>query len=365
MSEGQQRKIIHIDCDSFFASVEMRDDPSLRGRPVAVGGSPDGRGVVATCSYEARRFGVRSAMPMAQALRLCPELVVLRTRMDKYKDASEAVHSIFRRFTDRIEPLSLDEAFLDVTGSVLFNGSATRIAEAIRRAVREELGLTVSAGVAPNKFLAKIASDWRKPDGLFVLKPDEVDAFVRRLPVEKLFGVGPRTAEKLHRLGLRSCEDLRALDLPTLTERFGVFGQRLFDLARGKDERPVQPHRVRKSLSVERTFSEDLATEAACLALFPELLSALETRLGRQTLEEAPSRGFVKVRFDDFTTTTAEAPMVGLDREGLTTLLRTAWARGARPVRLLGVGLGFRSQRMPQRQLPLPYGAAGAELERR
>ncbi|MGB0318409.1 MAG: DNA polymerase IV, partial [Pseudomonadales bacterium] len=269
MSEGQQRKIIHIDCDSFFASVEMRDDPSLRGRPVAVGGSPDGRGVVATCSYEARRFGVRSAMPMAQALRLCPELVVLRTRMDKYKEASEAVQSIFRRFTDRIEPLSLDEAFLDVTGSVLFNGSATRIAEAIRRAVREELGLTVSAGVAPNKFLAKIASDWRKPDGLFVLKPDEVDAFVRRLPVEKLFGVGPRTAEKLHRLGLRSCEDLRTLDLPTLTERFGVFGKRLFDLARGQDERPVQPHRVRKSLSVERTFSEDLATEAACLALFP------------------------------------------------------------------------------------------------
>lgn len=151
MDQAGQRKIIHIDCDSFFASVEMRDDPSLRGRPVAVGGSPDGRGVVATCSYEARRFGVRSAMPMAKALRLCPELVVLRTRMDKYKDASTAVHRIFRRFTDRIEPLSLDEAFLDVTGSVLFNGSATLIAEAIRRAVREELQLTVSAGVAPNK----------------------------------------------------------------------------------------------------------------------------------------------------------------------------------------------------------------------
>lgn len=357
MDQAAQRKIIHIDCDSFFASVEMRDDPSLRGRPVAVGGSPDGRGVVATCSYEARRFGVRSAMPMAKALRLCPELVVLRTRMDKYKDASTAVHRIFRRFTDRIEPLSLDEAFLDVTGSVLFNGSATLIAEAIRRAVREELQLTVSAGVAPNKFLAKIASDWRKPDGLFVLRPEDVDLFVRRLPVEKIYGVGPRTAEKLHRLGLRTCEDLRTLDLPTLMERFGTFGQRLFELCRGEDDRPVQPHRLRKSLSVERTFSEDLATEAACLALFPELLEALATRLGKQQLDEAPSRGFVKVRFDDFTTTTAEGPMSGLDADALTALLRTAWARGGRPVRLLGVGLGFRSQRMPQKQLPLPYGS--------
>ena len=197
-----------------------------------MGGSPDGRGVVATCSYEARRFGVRNAMPMAQALRLCPELVVLRTRMDKYKEASEAVQSIFRRFTDRIEPLPLTKPS-STSRAPCYSTAAPRVAEAIRRAVREEQGLTVSAGVAPNKFLAKIASDWRKPDGLFVLKPDEVDAFVRRLPVEKLFGVGPRTAEKLHRLGLRSCEDLRTLDLPTLTERFGVFGKRLFDLAGG------------------------------------------------------------------------------------------------------------------------------------
>src|SRR5690606_18222153 len=222
------------------------------------------RGVIATCNYEARAYGVRSAMASAHALKLCPDLLIVRPRREAYREASQEIHAIFRSYTDLIEPLSLDEAFLDVTGCEHFAGSATRIAQDIRRRVWQQLRITVSAGVAPNKFLAKIASDWKKPDGLFVITPGEVDDFVRVLPVNRLHGVGRVTAEKLSRLGIRSCGDLREWDKLALVREFGAFGERLWGLARGIDERAVQVESRRQSVSVEQTYDQDLPDLAAC-----------------------------------------------------------------------------------------------------
>ncbi|WP_404376870.1 DNA polymerase IV [Vreelandella aquamarina] len=332
------RKIIHCDCDCFYAAVEMRDNPTLTDIPIAIGGSVEQRGVVATCNYPARKFGIHSAMPMAQALKRCPHLTVIRGDMAKYKAVARQVFAIYRDITELIEPLSLDEAFLDVSGVTLHHGSATRMAEAIRQRVKEEVGITVSAGVAPNKFLAKIASDWRKPDGLCVITPDDIDAFVQQLPVKKIHGVGPRTAEKLAELGIHTGADLRARPLTELVERFGRFGHRLHELSHGRDERPVKTHRERKSVSTEQTYSQDLPTLEACRRQLPELISDLERRYAR--LDPAPAvRGvMVKVKFNDFTQTTVEHADPAPNLEQFETLLNVGWARGARPVRLLGVG---------------------------
>ncbi|MDC6472815.1 DNA polymerase IV, partial [Luminiphilus sp.] len=257
-----QRKIIHLDADCFYAAIEMRDDPALRGIPIAVGGSAERRGVLTTCNYEARAFGLHSAMPTAQAMRLCPSLTVVAPQMGKYREASKAMRAIFSDFTEIIEPLSLDEAYLDVSEISDGDLTATRIAKAIRQRIREELHITVSAGVSVNKFIAKVASDWKKPDGLTVVPPDQVDAFVAALPVKKIPGVGSVTAEKMHRYGLRNCADIRNWSLFELRRRFGKFGLVLHERARGRDERPVQPARVRKSISVERTFDEDISGPA-------------------------------------------------------------------------------------------------------
>lgn len=370
-----QRKIIHCDCDCFYAAVEVRDRPELAGRPVAVGGSAEGRGVIATCNYEARRFGVHSAMPAAHAQRLCPDLILIRPDMDKYREVSRAIHRIFQRFTDRIEPLSLDEAFLDLTGSELLAGSATRIAMTIRNAVRREIGITISAGVAPNKFLAKIASDWNKPDGLFVIAPDDVAAFLPKLPVQRLPGVGPATTRRLTDLGIRYCADLLDADTLALHEQLGSQAQRLLQLARGEDTRPVRPRSVRKSVSVEHTYDVDLIDLNACRRALADLEPRLRARLTRAGATQGISRCFVKVRFSDFTTTTAERAVEPPQLETLnevlaeafTELLETAWLRGRKPVRLLGVGVGFRNQEAPRQQLVLPLqapeipGSAGEE----
>ena len=259
----------------------MRDDPRLQGRPVAVGGSVDRRGVIATCNYEARSWGVHSAMPSARALKLCPDLVILKPRMDAYKAASRQIHSILHDYTDCIEPLSLDEAFLDVTDCTSCSGSATLIAKEIRSRVWQELRLVVSAGVAPNKFLAKIASDWRKPNGLFVITPDQVDDFVLSLPVKKLHGVGKVTAAKLAAMGINDCAQLREHSPLALAKAFGSFGERLWSLARGIDDRPVQPFSRRQSISVEHTFDKDLPDLAACLEQLPSLLEDLTRRQQR------------------------------------------------------------------------------------
>lgn len=315
----------------------MRDNPALRGIPMAVGGASDRRGVIATCNYEARRFGVRSAMSSARALQLCPDLILVSGRMEAYQAASRQIMAIYRGYTDLIEPLSLDEAFLDVTESQACRGSATLIAKEIRQRVREEVGITVSIGVAPNKFLAKIASDWNKPDGLHVILPDQVDRFVSELAVEKLHGVGSKTADRLHRLQLFTCADLRQQPLSLLLRHFGSFGQRLHQLAWGLDDRPVRTSRVRKSISTEHTYAQDLRSLDSCLDRLDELLEDLAQRYAR--LKGYRIRGaVVKMKFHDFAQTTVESAGSDLSRAVFVELMVQAWRRGERPVRLLGVG---------------------------
>ncbi len=267
--------------DAFYASVEIKHRPELKGRAIAVGGSPEGRGVIATSSYEARKFGVKSAMASSTAMRLCPHLVILRPDFSKYKLESRMVREIFERFSDKIQPLSLDEAYLDVTGSEHFGGSATRIAEEIRRIIREERGLTASAGVAPNKFLAKVASDMNKPDGCTVIRPADIPEFIVKLPIQKIWGVGKVTAKRMNEKGIFTCGDLQKYSVGELTSMFGYWGPTLFDYARGIDNRIVHEDRERKSLSVEETYYRDLETLEECLEKLPELYEDWYERMQR------------------------------------------------------------------------------------
>lgn len=295
------RKVIHVDMDAFYASVEQRDDPSLRGRPVAVGGS-SGRGVVAAASYEARKFGVRSAMPSARAARLCPDLVFRKPRFEVYRQVSQQIREIFHEYTPHVEPLSLDEAYLDVTADLKGIGSATRIAEEIRRRIKAETGLTASAGVSYNKFLAKLASDQNKPDGLCVIKPGKGAAFVAALPVRRFHGVGPRGAEKMARLGIETGADLRAKDLAFLRQHFGSFAEYLYRAARGVDLRQVRADRPRKSVGGERTFFEDIAGAEALRETMDSIIDIVWERI-----ERAEARGrtvTLKLRYADFRTLT-------------------------------------------------------------
>ncbi len=333
------RKIIHCDCDCFYASVEMRDDPTLRGRPLAVGGRPEHRGVVATCNYEARHFGVHSAMSSALALRKCPDLLILPPAMEKYRIASRQIMAIYRDYTAEVEPLSLDEAYLDVTHTDRCKRSATLMASEIRQRVREAVGVTVSAGVAPNKFVAKIASDWNKPDGLHVVRPHEVDAFVAALSVRKIFGVGKVTAAKLEKLGLSTCAQLREWPLVDLHRHFGVFGKRLYELSRGIDERPVRADQERKSISVETTYVTDLRTVDECAAELRHLAEQLDARIVRAEAGPAVRKLFVKIRFADFQRTTVECVGHVTHWPTLLALLEKGFARRDRAVRLLGVGV--------------------------
>ncbi|MDV3505075.1 DNA polymerase IV [Marinobacter sp. M-5] len=351
----RQRKIIHVDCDCFYAAVEMRDDPSLREVPLAVGGE-GGRGVVTTCNYRARAFGVRSAMPGGEARRLCPGLVTVPPDMARYRAVSQQVMAILRELTDLVEPLSLDEAFLDVSDVADHQGSATLMARYLRRRVREEVGITISAGVAPNKFLAKIASDWEKPDGLFVIRPQDVDGFVAQLPVEKLFGVGQVTAGKLHGLGVATCGDLQAIGADVLMDRFGKQGYRLHEMAFGRDERPVVVSRIAKSLSVERTFSQDLPDKAACETVMASLVADLNLRLGRKARNKPIHKLFIKIRYSDFSTHTLERVREQVQQpamEDFRPLLDELVTDTERPVRLLGLGVRFRNDESPITQLRL------------
>ncbi|RDE24120.1 DNA polymerase IV [Motiliproteus coralliicola] len=356
-----QRKIIHADCDCFFAAVEMRDDPSLRDIPFAIGGDPGRRGVISTCNYPAREFGIHSAMASGLAVKRCPQLRILPGNMDKYREASAQIDKIFRQYTDLVEPLSLDEAFLDVSHSEQCHGSATRMAEQIRRQVAQEVGITISAGVAPNKFLAKVASDWQKPDGLTVIRPEQVDDFVRQLPVKKIPGVGPVTAAKLAEKGVSRCEELQRYSLEELQEWMGRMGERLYQRCRGIDHREVQPVRERKSLSVEHTFATDLPDLDACHEPLVELFKKLQLRLARKG-ENKPIAGvLLKLKFDDFSSTTVETRIdsCGYDRIHLALyrpLLSQGFERGRRPVRLLGVGVRFTDDLpVAATQLALPF----------
>lgn len=333
------RKIIHCDCDCFYASIEMRDNPELRGKPVAVGGSPERRGVVATCNYEARQFGIHSAMASATARQRCPHLIIIKPDMEKYRTASTQIHEVFNQFTSIIEPLSLDEAYLDVTDCEEFNGSATLIAEAIRDQVRDTIGITISAGIAPNKFLAKVASDWNKPDGQFVITPAEVESFVATLPVKKLHGVGKVTAAKMKRLNIETCGDIRQLDTEQLEKYFGSFGNRLKQLSLGIDDRAVQTQRIRKSVSVENTYAKDLPNLEACLAELPGLEQQLEKRMEKIRGSYRVHKQFIKVKFHDFVQTTVEMLSDTRDSENYQNLCKDGFERGNKPVRLLGLGV--------------------------
>jgi len=352
------RKIIHIDADAFYASIEERDNPSLRQLPIAVGGAPGNRGVVATCNYIARQYGVHSAMASSRALALCPSLVFIKPRFDVYREASQRMHAIFKQYTQVIEPLSLDEAYLDVTACEQHQGSATRIAKAIQQEVRNTLGFTVSAGVAPNKFLAKVASDWRKPAGIHVIAPDTIDDFVKGLPVKKINGVGKVTERKLAALGIHTCLDLQQVPLSTLEENFGTYGKRLSEVAFGLDERPVVTKRNRKSLSVEHTFETDLDTNdqlhLQCERQYAELIERSKKLKPEQTV----SGRVVKIKFNDFSQTTLEEAIpIGFEDwrnlSAFKAMIISAWQRKQRPVRLIGLGLRISNNKTDKHQLDL------------
>jgi DNA polymerase-4 len=350
---GTTRRIIHLDMDAFYASVEQRDDPALRGRPLAVGGSPQSRGVVAAASYEARRFGVRSAMPMARALRLCPELVVVRPDFARYRAASQHVMSILRECTPLVEPLSLDEAYLDVTENRWGEPLATPIAKRLKARIRDELQLSASAGVAPNKFLAKIASGWHKPDGLTVIPPERVEAFLQQLPVEALWGVGPVTAKKLRAVGIQMLVDVRAVDESALQQTVGSLAAWLKRLALGDDPREVSPDRPWKSISAETTYAEDLERPAEMRAELDRLARRVAASLAKKQLYARCVT--LKLRYADFTTVTrshtagqASRDPAAFAARAVALLERTDAAR--RPVRLLGVG----AHGLSGDQTPLP-----------
>ncbi len=335
------RKIIHCDADCFFAAVEMRDNPQLREIPMAITGSVSRRGVVSTCNYAARRFGVRSAMPTWQAKSLCPHLMLMPHNMEKYQEASRAIHGIFSRYTDQVEKVSVDEAYLDVSHSERHRGSATLLAGEIRERVATEVGITVSAGVAPNKFLAKIASEWRKPDGLFVIAPHQVDAFMVELPVELIQGVGAKMTRTLHHRGIYTCGDLQRWSLSELVRHFGRFGNRLHELSKGTDSRPVSSSRLRKSVSVERTFQQDLSDPGDCVRELTGLHERLQVRLNRLPNGYRIAKINVKIRFSDFSITTVETASCVPDFAGYASLARQGVTRADLPVRLLGLGVQF------------------------
>ncbi|MFP4283689.1 MAG: DNA polymerase IV [Opitutales bacterium] len=348
------RKVIHVDMDCFYAAIECRDEPSIAHLPVGVGGS-SGRGVLTTCNYVARAYGCRSAMPVFQARELCPQLILKPVRFDLYRRESARIRAIFADYTDLIEPLSLDEAYLDVTAHPDY---AWTIARDIRRRIREELDLTASAGIAANKMLAKIASDWRKPDGQFAVLPEEVEAFMRDLPVRKLPGVGPRAQERLAEHGIETCGDLQDVPLHHLTAWFGpAWAGVLVDRARGIDERPVESSRERKSMSCEHTFSRNLETYEQCRERLLAMIGELSDDLAGKDALPAVRKVFVKVKFADFRSTTRERPALELEPGLIEELLREAHGRSAEPVRLLGLGVRFATApEEDHRQLLLPLG---------
>jgi DNA polymerase IV len=340
MSPPPQRKIIHVDMDCFYAAIEVRDHPELRGKPVAVGGSSERRGVLTTCSYEARQFGCRSAMPTFKAMRLCPDLILMPVRFDVYRRESARIREIFHRFTSLVEPLSLDEAFLDVSH---LNSSGSAVAGEIRAMIHEETQLTASAGISTNKLIAKIASDWRKPNGQFEVAESEKERFMRALPVKRLWGVGKVTEKRLLALGLETCGDIVDRPLHQLVAELGRFGMDLHEMAQGIDYREVNPSRERKSLSNERTFAENLTTAADGLAKLEPIIDELEADLAHaRNRDRAICKSVVKLKFADFTQTTIERSATEVDRALFRALLEEAWARGeGKSVRLIGAGVRF------------------------
>ncbi|MCK6262564.1 DNA polymerase IV [Vibrio sp. ZSDE26] len=339
--DGLVRKIIHIDMDCFYAAVEMRDNPHYRGRPLAVGGSEKQRGVLSTCNYEARKFGIHSAMPTARALKLCPELLVVPGRMEVYKEVSIHIREIFSRYTSLIEPLSLDEAYLDVSDSTLCKGSATLIAQAIRDDIWRELHLTASAGVAPIKFLAKVASDLNKPNGQCVIPPNQVQEVIDGLSLGKLPGVGKVTLERLNQAGYFYCRDIRASNYREILETFGRLGDSLWKRSHGIDDREIVVERERKSVGVERTFSENIQSYDECWQVIEQrLFPELERRLEKAQPNKLIIKQGIKLKFADFQQTTIEHIQHQLELDDFKGLLQDILKRQkGREIRLLGLSV--------------------------
>jgi len=339
--------------DAFFASVEQRDFPELRGKPVVVGGNGE-RGVIAAASYEARKYGVKSAMSSKLALRRCPHLIFQRHRFDVYKEVSRQIREIFYEYTDLVEPLSLDEAFLDVTENKKGIDSATQVAREIKQKIYEVTGLTASAGVSANKFLAKVASDQRKPNGMYIIKPKDVQAFVQQLPIEKFFGVGKKTAEKMHLLDIHKGKDLLRFDLPRMIHHFGKAGQYFYDIARGIDERPVRPHRERKSVGIENTFAKDLNDTQQISVEINRLKEGLMKRLTKSG--KSGKTLTLKVKFDNFEQITRSKTVESFIDAGLLDALSKELINEAplnRPIRLLGLTISNFKEETEQEALQL------------
>ncbi|HLE12246.1 MAG TPA: DNA polymerase IV [Bacteriovoracaceae bacterium] len=351
------RKIIHVDMDCFFAAVEMRDSPHLKNLPLAIGSPPGSRGVISTANYLARQYGVHSGMPSSTAYAKCKKLIFIPPNFDKYSAVTEQIHKVFYQYSDKIEPLSLDEAFIDVTGIDRCLGSATWMAQEITRKIVKETGLTASAGIAPNKFLAKVGSDWNKPNGIFTIAPSDILSFMPKLTVDKIPGVGKVTSEKLNALGIKDCADLQKQDPNYLSAHFGSFGKTLFDFAFGLDEREVVTDFVRKSLSVEETYPQDIRPVSELLSKMDQLKSELCRRLRSFKENDQPTsvpyKLFVKLKTFDFQTHTVETSFNSNDGNNLwhnfhfspalsdlaRNLLETAYQRGQKAVRLLGIGV--------------------------
>ena len=337
--EQSNRSIIHIDMDCFFAAIEIREYPELADKPVAVGGNPSGRGVLTTCNYIARKYGCHSAMPAFKAIQLCPELVILPVRHDLYRNESHKIRDIFKKTTHLIEPLSLDEAYLDVSH---LSSEPGKIAQQIRLQIKEDRGLTCSAGIAPNKMLAKIASDWNKPDGQYQIKHDAINDFMDALPANKIWGVGDKTAQRLDQMGVKNCKELQSIDLPTLHQRFGKFGVKLYQLCRGIDDRKVITDRERKSTSVERTFKINIGQIKEAKAKFKSILLELKDDLTTNHTDRKLRSAFVKLTFSDFQKTSTEKKSDNINSDLFNELLATSWDRGkGKSVRLMGAGVRF------------------------
>jgi len=336
------RKILHIDMDAFYASVEQRDFPELRGQPVIVGGRPESRGVVAACSYEARAFGVHSAMPSAQAVKLCKGAVFMPPRFDAYREASEGIHKVFKRFTSMIEPLSLDEAYLDVTECAMELGSATQVATQIKQQIKEEINLTASAGVSYNKFLAKIASDMDKPDGIYVIRPEAAQAFIEQLEIRKFYGVGKVTEQKMHKLGIFNGADLKQLSEVALQTEFGSSGGYYYRVARGIDERPVKAFSKRKSIGKETTFDGNITDKAAIWQTLLGIAERLEAVLDEKQM--CARTVTLKIKYSDFqlntrSKTQSAAFVTKTQITGVLPELLRKTEVGKRPIRLIGITL--------------------------
>ena len=339
------RSILHVDMDAFYASVEQLDNPEYKGRPVIVGADPkggQGRGVVAACSYEARKFGVRSALPISRAWKLCPEGVYVRPRMKRYVEVSGQVMEVFRRYTDLVEPLSIDEAFLDITGSIALMGAPEHIARSVKKEIRESTGLNASVGLAPNKFLAKIASDLRKPDAFVIVKEEEIVSFLRDLPISRLWGVGPKTEQRLHEIGYRTIGEMAAASRESLVRLLGSLGEHLYQLSQGKDDRPVVPNWEPKSISNETTFDEDTDDRELLLRTMLELADHVAERLRKD--DYRARKVTLKLRYSSFSTHTKQHSLEKMIQTGEEI---AAVARGLfsqfpmkQKIRLIGVAAG-------------------------